>query len=285
MFGRKKREKNKTKNKEEKSKKRKPKKKKAEYQEIRGLLGIGKDYHVYHMKRADYLFSWGIGFAGGLIVMFAFFNSGLIAIISGIICARFLPRYYREYRKKKQAEELRNQFKDLLESLTSSYSAGQNTVEAFADAHSDMVSIYGENADIVTEVQIICTGLKNNINIEELLLDFAKRSGLDDVMSFANVFEICNRQGGDLKQIVSETREIINDKIEIEMEIETMLSGSKNELNIMMVMPVIIVVMLKGLGTAMAGANTPATILVKIVCIGVFALAYYMGRKITDIKI
>ena len=64
-----------------------------------------------------------------------------------------------------------------------------------------------------------------------------------------------------------------------------MLSGSKNELNIMMVMPVIIVIMLKGLGTSMAGTNTPATIIVKIICIGIFVLAYGMGRKITDIKI
>ena len=64
-----------------------------------------------------------------------------------------------------------------------------------------------------------------------------------------------------------------------------MIAGSKNELNIMMVMPVIVVVMLKGLGTGMAGANTPGTVLVKIVCIGIFVLAYMMGRKIIDIKL
>ena len=51
--------------------------------------------------------------------------------------------------------------------------------------------------------------------------------------TIANVFEVCNRQGSDLKRIVSDTREIINDKIEVEMEIETMIAGSKNELNIM----------------------------------------------------
>ena len=277
MFGRKK----------EKPKKdrRKKKKQKEDYQELRGLLGIGKDYHVYHMTRQDYLVSWGIGFVAGMIVLLAFFNNMIVALLGGIVCARFLPKYYREYRRRKQTEELRMQFKDLLESLTSSYSAGQNTVEAFGDARSDMISIYGDGADIVQEVEIICTGLQNNINIEKLLLDFAERSGLDDAMSFANVFEVCNRQGGDLKKIVSETREIINDKIEIEMEIETMLSGSKNELNIMMIMPVVIVVMLKGLGTSMAGSNTPATVIVKIVCIGIFGLAYVMGKKITDIKI
>ena len=261
------------------------KQKKQEYVELRGILGIGKDYHVYHMKRVDYLLSWILGFAAGFIVLLAFFNTPAVALAGGIVCGAVLPKYYRGYKQKKQLNELRMQFKDLLESLTSSYSAGENTVEAFKDVVGDMISIYGEDADIVQEVQIICTGLKNNINIEELLLDFARRSGLDDAMSFANVFEVCNRQGSDLKRIVSDTREIINDKIEMEMEIETMLSGSKNELYIMMVMPVVIVVMLKGLGTSMAGSNTPVTVVIKILCIGIFGLAYMIGKKIIDIKI
>lgn len=283
MFGKKKETSNKTEDK--KTEKKQKRKQKEEYVELRGLLGVGKDYHVYHMRFSDYLISWVLGIAAGFIVLLAFFNNFFVALIGGIVCALVVPKYYCGYRRKKQSDELRTQFKDLLESLTSSYSAGQNTVEAFHDAESDMRAIYGDGADIVQEVQIICTGLKNNINIEALLLDFANRSGLDDAMSFANVFEVCNRQGGDLKRIVSDTREIINDKIEIEMEIETMLSGAKNELNIMMVMPVIIVVMLKGLGTSMAGSNTPATVMVKILCIGIFAIAYAMGRKITDIKV
>ena len=263
----------------------KKRKKKQEYVELRGLLGIGKDYHVYHMTLKDYLVAWGLGLAVGAVVLFAFFNNVFVALLGGIVCAVILPKYYRNYKRKKQSDDLRTQFKDLLESLTSSYSAGQNTVEAFKDAASDMASIYGDGADIVQEVQIICTGLNNNINIEQLLLNFAERSGLDDAMSFANVFEVCNRQGGDLKRIVADTREIINDKIEIEMEIEIMLFGAKNELNIMMIMPVIVVVMLQGMGTSMAGANTPVTVLIKIVCIGIFILAYAIGRKFTDIKI
>lgn len=263
----------------------KKKKQKEEYTEMQGLMGNGKDYHVYRMTKTDVLIAWALGFAAAAVVLLAFFNSVTAAIAGGLICARLMPKYYCEFRKKRQLNHLRAQFKDLMESLTSSYSAGQNTVEAFRDAVNDMVSIYGEDADIVQEVRTICTGLDNNINIEELLLDFARRSSLDDVMSFANVFEICNRQGSDLKRIVSDTREIINDKIEVEMEIETMIAGSKNELNIMMVMPVIVVVMLRGLGSGMAGSNSAASVVVKIICIGIFALAYVMGRKIINIKI
>lgn len=69
------------------------------------------------------------------------------------------------------------------------------------------------------------------------------------------------------------------------MEIETMIAGSKNELNIMMVMPVIVVVMLRGMGSGMAGSNTAASVIVKIICMGIFGLAYVIGRKIIDIKI
>lgn len=108
---------------------------------------------------------------------------------------------------------------------------------------------------------------------------------MDDVMSFANVFEMCNRQGSDLKRIVSDTREIINDKIEIEMEIETMLAGNKNELNVMMVMPLVVVLSLSSMGSGTIVANTPVNLVVKLICLGIFGLAYKIGKKIIDIRI
>lgn len=266
-------------------KKENKKSKKEKYVEVTGMMGNETDYHVYHMTKIDYLIACILGFAVAAVVIYAFFQNLLLILIGGIVFARFVPKYYREYKKNKRLKELRLQFKDLLESLTASYSAGRNTVDAFSDAANDLVSIYGEEADIVKELQTICAGLKNNINIEALLINFADRCGLDDIMSFANVFEVCNRQGSDLKRVVSETREIINDKIEIEMEIETMLSGNKNELNIMMVMPIAIVLMLRGFGGQGIAANTPINIAIKIICIGIFGLAYVMGRKIVDIKI
>ena len=117
------------------------------------------------------------------------------------------------------------------------------------------------------------------------MLDFAERSGLEDVRSFADVFEVCNRKGGNLKKIVTQTRDIISEKMEIEMEIDTLLAGNKNELNIMMVMPLIIVFMLNGLGTGTVNANTFQNIALKLFCIALFGVAYYLGKKLTDIKI
>jgi len=70
------------------------------------------------------------------------------------------------------------------------------------------------------------------------------------------------------------------------MEIGTLLSGNKNELNIMMIMPLIIIVSMEGLGSEMTvTGNSPLNILIKIVALGMFAAAYVLGKKITTIKV
>lgn len=273
------------KDKEQKDKKQKRKKReKVVYEPIRGILGEASDYHVYHMTPADRCIAALLGFGASAIVIYVFFHNIPMVFIAGAVLAVWAQRVYENYKKKKRQRNLLIQFKDLLESLASSYSAGQNTQAAFKDAKSDMISIYGENADIVKEVEMITNGIANNITVEKLLENFAMRSGLDDVESFYNVFEVANRQGSNLKQVIADSREIINDKIEIEMEIETMLAGNKNELNVMVLMPLVIVLSLNGMGTMTINSNTPLNVIVKIGCLGIFAASYLMGKKIIDIK-
>lgn len=271
---------------EKKEKEQKAKKqKKTVYEPVKGVLGEACDYHIYHMKIRDRIIAGFIGAIIGIVVVIVFFRNLSAALIAGVVLLLPAQRFYRDYKRKKRQKELLMQFKDLLESLATSYSAGQNTQGAFRDAKEDMISIYGEKADIVAEVELIVKGIDNNITPEALLSNFAARSGLEDVESFANVFEVVNRQGSNLKDVISDSREIINDKIEIEMEIETMLQANKNELNIMIVMPLVIVASVSGLGTMTIASNTPFNIALKFICIGVFAAAYYMGRKIVDIKL
>lgn len=260
-------------------------KKGNKYVEKVGLLGRGDDYHVYHMTKQDYFIAFGSGFSIGFVVIFIFFANFLVSLISGIITGMLAPRIYREYRRKKRLEQLRLQFKDALESIASSYSAGLNTMQAFHDACRDLETIYGDDSDIYKELSIICIGMDSNISIEKLLMDWAERCELEDVKSFAEVFEVCNRQGANLRKIVSDTRDIINEKIEVEMEIATIISGSKNELNIMVFMPVIIVLALRFMGGSTIVSNSLSNVLIKLLCLGLFVGAYLVGKKITDIKI
>ncbi len=251
---------------------------------IPGIMGMGDDYHIYTMTLADRLAAAGLGAAVGIAVGYVFFNHWLTALILTAAAGIGLQKPFGEYLKRKRLKKLLLEFKDLLETLTASYSAGQTTARAFEDALHEMSELYGEGADIVQELKMIHAGLQHNYNIEDLLLNFAARSGLDDVDSFANVFEVCNRKGGNLKQIVGETRSVINDKIEIEMEIQTMVAASRNELNIMMVMPLLIMFTMRGLGDSMTG-NSVMNVIVKLIALGIFAGAYALGSKLVDIKL
>lgn len=261
-------------------------KKKEEYEPIEALIGGGDDYHIYRMTVKDRAIAGAMGMGIGALVSYLFFKNIVVTVAAAIAVAVLAQGIYRESRKRKREKELLLQFKDLLESLTSSYATGKNTLDSFKDAWSDLEQIYGEQADITTELAIIVTGMENNIKIEELLTNFAMRSGLEDVASFADVFRVSLRQGANIQDIIASTRDVINDKIEIEMEIQTIIAGNKNELNIMMVMPLVILVSLGGMGGNMtAASNTPINVAIKLIALGMFYLAYYLGRKFTNIKV
>ena len=68
--------------------------------------------------------------------------------------------------------------------------------------------------------------MESNIAIEDLLSNFASRSGLEDIASFADVFRVSLRQGANIQKIIASTRDVINDKIEI---CSKSLQASRNE--------------------------------------------------------
>lgn len=275
----------KKKQKEKTGEEQRPGKKKREvYEEIPALIGSGSDYHVYHMSGQDKIIAFLIGGGGAVLVSWLFFGNIVISAAACVIVGIYAQPVYQNYKCEKRKKDLLMQFRDLLEALTASYSAGKNTLEAFTDAREDLEHIYSDETDIVKEVGLIVGGMQNNLNVEELLHNFANRSGLDDVQNFADVFRVAIRQGANIKDIIFSTRDVIGDKIEIEMEINTLMSGNKNELYIMMVMPLIIIVSLGGLGSGTSD-NGAANIVVKVIALGLFALAYWLGKKFTRIEI
>ena len=114
---------------------------KEKYVENHGIMNMGKDYHVYHMKWSDYLIACVIGFAAAAVVIHAFFNTLIFSVVCGILCAAFAPKIMNAYRKEKTLYNLREQFKDLMDSLSGSYSAGKNTMKSFGDAGDDLKQI------------------------------------------------------------------------------------------------------------------------------------------------
>lgn len=275
-----------------------------EPQYFRSATGdITLNYNVYYMSSIEKIGYFILAFVVGAGVGFLFYGglakdkfgdpTILTYVLNFIIMAgcgfgagkMFLPirnKQLLEGRKKK----LKTQFRDMLEALATSLGAGKNVRDSFSSIYEDLRNQYEEEAFILKELHLINAGLANGFNTEELLADFSKRSGCEDIQDFSDVFEICYRQGGNIKETVRNTCEIIGDKMSVAEEIETTVSGSKNEQYIMLVMPILLIGMIKMSSPDFASNfATTSGVLATTIGIVLFVASYFLGRKLLDIKV
>lgn len=252
---------------------------------LTGIFGDSQDYHFYNMSVQEKLTGFALGLAGGFAMVWVVYNSIIAGLIVGVVLGILVQPIYKEYLTKKRHRELLLQFRDMLEALSASYGAGKNTPDAFADAKRDLEMQYSSKAEIVQEIGTILMGLEHNYTVETMLSDLAKRTGIQDIESFSSIFVIANRMGGNISEIIGETRSIISQKMEIEMEIQTMISETQNQLKVMVAMPFVIILMLRTMGSSNLVDNSPVNLMVKTIAILVFFGAYRLGQRITRIKV
>lgn len=261
------------------------KRKKEERIPIAGLVGDEPDYNVYDESLREKIFWFLIGMIVSGAVLYVFYESIPVSIIVGVIAGVLFIPIRRKQVIEKRKKKLTQQFRGLLDALATSIGAGKNMYDSIISASDDLTVQYGADADIVHEVRAIRIGMDNNIQIEDLLLNFADRAGLDDVRNFANVFATCYKKGGNIKDVIKNTASIISDKIEVRMELETMVAGQKNEQNIMLVMPVVFIVVLKSMGGDLIDLQSPTGILSVSASLVIFIAAYFISKKILNIKL
>ena len=203
-----------------------------------------------------------------------------LALLFGWYFRNAFVRYQMDRRKR----DFLDQFCDYLDSISTSLAVGRNGYESFLSADEDMRELYEKNAPIVYVSGRVAEGLKNGRSIPDLLVEMAELTDCADVRTFGEIYQICNTAGGDLRHIVGDTRNMIVEKISVEQEIRTVLTGPRNELNIMVIMPLVILVSLRLLGGGLI-ADDASSMAVNAVALMIFLFSYWMGRKIVDIRV
>ncbi len=261
------------------------------------------NYKVYHMKPIEKLLYFLVALIAGAAVGYLFYGgigkdefgnptiltwilditiSGAIGIAAGIV---FVPMRTQQI-VDKQIRTLKSQFRDMLEALTTNLGAGKNVNDSFHSVYEDMKIQYDEGAYILKELEIIISGMANNIDVEDLLYDFGVRSGSEDIESFANVFKICYRKGGNIKDTIRNTHTILSEKMEINEDIETVVTANKTEQSIMLVMPIMLIALIKFMSPEFASNfTTVAGIGATTVAVVLFVASYFIGKTVLNIKV
>ena len=166
--------------------------------------------------------------------------------------------------------------------------AGNVEIKAIKSALEDLKLTYADNSDIVREVEnIILQYEKGGVELKYLFDDFAERSDLEDVRSFATIFKAIDGKNDRFGDVVVQTEEIIAQKIETEMEIETVISGAKTETMTMLFMPIVIVIVMSVMGGGLMDKLFTTWIpghLAATVALVIFVISFILMVKSTDVK-
>lgn len=232
--------------------------------------------YIYAFLGQIFMFGTGMLFYG---------NAVPAAIIS--FSGYALPGLIEKHKSKKYTDQLILEFKDVLISVSSSLTAGQSVENAFINAIKDldMISPYKEST-MKKELKIIKFKIDNNTPIREAILDFAVRTKIEDILDFADVFIVCNRTGANLTEVVADTCETISNRFDMSVEIKINTARQKFSQRALGIMPFILVgIMMISWPDYMKPLHTPpGNIIVTFVLLSL-GFAWYIGEKITDIRI
>lgn len=245
------------------------------------------DYNVSSDTSINRLTSWLIGFAAGFVIFFVFYKIILLSVIGGVLIGTANIFLASKKNIEKRKMRLRTQFYDLLEAMSVSMRAGNPPYKALISAREDLMLLYPEKSDIIRELDLIIGKFNNAVPLSEAFSDFADRSGLEDIESFASIYATIEGKSSKANEIIRETQEIIADKMSIEMEIDTMMTGAKSEANIMLFMPLGILLILGYMGQGFMDAiyTTPVGRLTATFGLVIFVVSFVLTQKFSDVKL
>ena len=223
----------------------------------------------------------------GMGIGYLFFNK----VIAGIACTAFLTLTLPMYKKSVSANvksALLVQFRDMLYSVSASFSVGRNMCQALDESIEFWQSTYTDDDYIMKEMKYMVNSIKSaNEKDTAVLSDFARRSGLSDISDFVNIYEIVKETGGDVPKAISRATNIIGDKISLEKELKTTLSQKLFEGRIVALSPVLMVAFLRLSSPDYLDPllNTRSGNMITFFSLGLMAFAIVLIERINKIEV
>lgn len=215
-----------------------------------------------------------------------FFDSYLAAAIISPIAIPWVI-IQKKNKREQRCRQIGIQFKDAIFSVLTSLKAGFSIENAFMEARRDMELLYGKNSDISFYLTRISKGLKNSVPLEKLIFGMGKETGNTDIQDFAMVFSVAKRSGGNMTDIIQQTIEVISRKMNVEKEIEVLISAKRLEARIMNCVPffIILYISLTSPGFFDTLYHNTFGIILMTVCMVIYCISYVLSERIVNISV
>lgn len=246
-----------------------------------------EDYRYYKLNKKENVFFFAAGYGILFFMSYLFYKSMFLSFIVGFATVVF-KKQCCEFMNSRRKKEIIVEFKDLLYSLGASIATGRYITDALVDSEANIKMIYGENCIIYRELVWMNRQIRENHVAEETaLMDFAHRSGIEDIKNFVEIYTICKMTGGDLQSVIASTSDTIMEKIKLQQEIKNMMLEKQFEGRIVGVIPIVIILFLNITSPSYLAPLYETLIgrIVMTVCLGGFIGAVFWMFKLTEDKV
>lgn len=245
-----------------------------------------KNYWQQDITKIECVKAILLGIMGISVISYLFYGT----VFCAILLSPYLIYYFKSWEKqiiKKKQQSFQTQFKEAIQSLSAALNVGYSVENAMREAYKDLQVLYQKEEKILKEFQYMVHQLELNIPVENVLSDFASRTGAEDVQLFVTVFSMAKRSGGDMIQIIRQAANQIGEKIDVKREIHTMMAAKKLEFQVMSVIPIGMICYLKMSFPEFMEVLYGNLLGVGImsVCLVIYVGAYELGKKIVEIEV
>ena len=240
------------------------------------------------MKQIEHILVYIVCSAIASVIVYLFYHIIPVSVIIGLVIGVVLEKMYADSTIVKRQKNLRLQFRDFLESMNVAVRAGNVEYKAVKSALDDLRISYNDDADIIVEVQNILQQYENGgKQMKVLFQDLADRSRIEDIRNFAAIYSVIEGKSDRFGDILTQVEEIIGDKLEIEQEIETVITSAKSETYMMLIMPIVIVVAMSSMGGGLLDAlfTTVTGHIAATAALIIFAVSFIIATKSTQINV
>lgn len=244
-----------------------------------------KDYRYYEFTKEEKIISFLQGIGLNVTIAVLFYNS-FLALIPGMLLVGMYMKEKKRMLARKRMRRMREDLQEFFRILIAAMQTGRSMENAFLQGTRDLAEYLGKDTEIVLEMKKICNGISVGEPLEKMLLDLSMRSHLEELEYFSEVFCIARNSGGNLIVIMKNTIRMLQEKMDVADEIDTVVTEKQLEFYLMSVIPLGIIIYLR-LGAAALIEQLYGNmkgVFVMTICLVIYGGCYFYGKRLLEFE-
>lgn len=232
----------------------------------------------------------GIALCQGIVILGFFSYLFYGSILGMVFMSPYLIWFMKSWEKRciqRKKAEFQKQFQEAIQSLSTALCVGYSVENAMREVNEDLHRIYHKNERILREFSLMLHQLDMNMGMECIFREFAIRMEDRDVQTFVSVFVMSKQSGGDMIGMIRHTITRMSEKMDVQKEIQVMLSAKRLEFRVMSMIPLGMILYLKLSFPEFMSVlyGNLFGILVMTICLITYAVANEIGHHIIEIEV